>query len=268
MRQLSCLAFLVLASVALAQGRPDNIDKPLWDSQRALSHLQGITSGAWINGDWGLRVILSSGKGESAVSAPMEIIGGWTEGLGRWQRIHLPNGTQTFTQSLPTASVGKLNATTLVPMTEAQLHSPIVDRIGLSWDVYTMSFLNWANRDYQSVERAHGRWCDKVELKGSDGIYAKALVWIDTEFGAPLEAELYDSHDHLIKTIRAVSMQKVGSDWVLRRWEVLDAVSHAKVTIDITAVALGGRWPEVVYNPSALAPGWPELAPEAWKALE
>jgi hypothetical protein len=154
----------------------------------------------------------------------------------------------------------------------------INERLSLSWELYTMNFLNMPTVRYKGVQKVRARWCDTLELTGGDGPYAKALVWIDTEFGAPLEAELYDVKGNLSKTISAVSIQRVRvptgnnatteNEWILKQWEVLDAATHNKVTIDVAAVSLNRAWDSNLYSEKSPLKEWPEIGAGEWNVVE
>jgi hypothetical protein len=261
------VAVLCATTLCWGQGRPDDIDKPLWDEERAFAHLKAVATGPWMSSDWGLKLLLSTGKGASAISAPVEILGGWTEETGRWQRLLLPDGVQWLIKGASVTTIWKLGVGQIAPLGPLERHAPIMEDIPLDWDLYSMSFLSWPEHTYLGVNRTHGRWADCVELKGSNEGYAKADVWIDTEFSAPLEAQLYDSQDNLVKTLRIVSMQKVGSDWILKRWEVLDNLKHTKTTLTTTAIVPSAHWSSALYNETALIGEWPEPAAPYWKEL-
>ena len=152
----------------------------------------------------------------------------------------------------------------------------INERIPMSWELYTMGFLNLPKIKYKGVEKIRARWCYTVELSGGGGPYAKALVWLDTEFGAPLEAELYDYRGNLAKTVRAVSIQRIKitqdgaprNEWILKQWEVVDAAAHNKVTIDVAAVSLDRIWPASLYDERSTLKDWPDIGEGEWKDIE
>jgi hypothetical protein len=155
-----------------------------------------------------------------------------------------------------------------------ELKQGVTERVPLSWELYTMNFLNLPNVGYKGVEKVRARWCDTVELSGpiESGSYTKALVWLDTEFGAPLEAELYNAQGALEKTVRAVSIQRVRMDdeneWILKEWDVLDELTHNKVVIDVSAISMNRNWGSDLYDEKSAKSAWPLIPDSDWKDIE
>lgn len=264
------LVGLLLWSVAAAWAAPrESAEAPATDERRALAAIKRAATGPWVEGDWAMKAVMSTGKGSSRVSVPVELLGGWTPTDGRWQRIRMADGRQWIIKGRAIPTVWELKPDGPHAMTEEERLDFIHDRVPLSWELFTMGFLSWPQTRYMGVQKVRARWCDEVELSGGTGAYAKALVWVDVEFGAPVEAELYDTEGRLVKTVRAVSVQKVQSgEWILKRWEAVDGISHAKVSVDVTAVALGGVWQGELMNETSGPNIWPAVPAEAWRTFE
>ncbi len=240
---------------------------PATNSERAKASLAAIANGPWVVGDWAFKAVVTSGNGRERIAIPMDVIGGWTEREGRWQRVRMANGALWLLKS--GNELWELGSTAGLPakLSGEERLRRIHERVNLSWELYTMGFLNWQSWRYKGVQKVRGRWCDCVELVGEGGIYTRAELWMDTEFGAPLEAELFGQNGELLKTLRAVSLQKVEEgQWVLKRWDVVDEVTHTKVTIEVTAVALGLRWDAALRDEKANL--WPEIPLQSWRILQ
>jgi hypothetical protein len=159
-------------------------------------------------------------------------------------------------------------------LNQTELSEGVSERVPLSWELYTMNFLNLPKVSYKGVEKIRARWCDTVELSGpsDSNSYSRALVWLDTEFGAPLEAELYNSNNALVKTVRAVSIQRVklgdSTEWILKQWDVLDELSHQRVTIDVSAVSMNRNWSSDLYDEKSAKSAWPLIPDADWKDIE
>lgn len=332
MRLTPTIVVLLLASVAgpVFAAPRDSSTNPLPDEHRARTALRLFSTGPWVQGDWALKCMVSSGRKQDKVSAAMEVVGGWNVDTGRWQRLRLPDGHQWVIISgigqntdlpakpastpspagnseavatlilsdgshqavyadtpaqkpdTPTISAkkNKIKTDSSAKIWEVstdgksrELNSEeraraIIDRMNLNWDAYLMDFLGAGEVSYKGVERLRARWCDVMELSPATGPYAKALVYIDTEFGAPIEAELYDNTGSLAKTIRAVSVQKVQNDWILKRWEVLEGASRNKIILEVVAVSLGHQWSPKLYSEGSKPADWPAIPPEEWNFLE
>ncbi len=270
MRRLLIVGVL-LASAAAAWAAPrESAEAPATDEKRAMAAIKRAATGPWVNGDWALKAVMTTGKGKDRVSVPVDMLGGWTAEEGRWQRIRMPGGGQWIIKGKAVPTVWELKeGAPPHAMNEEERLNPIHERVPMSWELFTMGFLSWPDVRYRGVQKVRARWCDEVELTGGAGAYAKALVWVDVEFGAPVEAELYDADGRLVKTVRAVSVQKVQSgEWILKRWEAVDGVSHAKVSVDVVAVALGGMWQGELMNEMSGANLWPAIPMEAWRTFE
>jgi hypothetical protein len=261
---------LALGTAFVCVGQPVSANiaaGPAEDQQRAFDNLDAVAHGPWVSGDWGMKALVYSGRGKNATQANMEIFGGWTAEEGRWQRLRLPNGNQFLARG---DKIWKLTGLGAVELAELAKSAPMMEQLPLSWEVYTMDFLGWQARRYIGVVRLRGRWCDKVELTAPNatGSFSRAIVWSDAEFGVPMQAQLYATDGSLAREVEAVSLKKVGAQWVLRKWECRDTISKAKVSIEIEAVALGGEWPAGLRSPTAPYISWPELTPESWTSLE
>jgi hypothetical protein len=269
MRQFLAFLFaLGTASVCTAQPVSAHIAAgPAESAQRAFDNLDSVAHEPWINGDWGMKATIFSGKGKAAVAANIEMLGGWVRDEGRWQRLHTPNGNQFL---ICGDKIWKLTELGAVELADKAKTAPMIEQLPLNWELYTMDFLSWTARRYIGVVRLRGRWCDKVELEAPEASesFARALVWSDAEFGVPMQAQLYTSDGRLAREVEAVSLKKIGPQWVLRKWDCRDSLSKAKVSIEIEAVALGGQWPAELRAPNAPYTDWPELTPESWTSLE
>ena len=261
------LAVLGLCAVCAAQGQARvNADAPATSEKRAREAAAQIATGPWVRGDWALRMVLMSGKGREKVSVPVELVGGWTPQTGRWQRVKLPNGRQWLVKGKPVPQVWELGGEK--PLSEEERMNNVSDRVPMSWEMFTLSFLGWKEGTYKGVEKMRARWCDVMELTGRSGAWAKATVWLDTEFGAPLEAEIYDAEGRLLKTVRAVSIKKAAEgEWVVKRWEVVDGITGNKVVVETEAIATGGRWDGNLADERS-AKNWPSVPAEAWRSWE
>lgn len=269
MRKLFLIALGLAACVAWAAPR-ESAEAPAPDEMRGLGAVKRLADGEWIQGDWALKMVMTSGKGQARVSVPVEMIGGWTEMGGRWQRVRLQNGRQWLIKGIAVPTIWELTPTGEPRPLGAQEKLNWVDeRISMNWEIFSMGFLNWPQLRYLGVQKVRARWCDAVELSGGAAGLAKARVWVDVEFGSPVEAELYDSDGRLVKTVRAVSVQKVDErEWILKRWEAVDAVSHAKVSVDVTAVALGIRWSPELRLETSPSTMWTQVPAQTWRNLE
>lgn len=245
-------------------------DAPAANEARAMKAMKNISTGPWVRGDWALRAAMSTGKGAARVSVPMEIVGGWNQSTGRWQRIKL-GGRQWMLKGAQETNVWQqADAGGWEKLDAGQRMEPMSPRVGLNWELYSMNWVNWPKARYLGVQKAKARWCDAVELTTSEGPWARAVMWIDIEFGAPLEAEVYDREGRLVKTVRAVSVQKTDSgEWILRRWEVVDGPTRQKVSLEVEATATGGVWDGALWNENdPRPPAWPSIPEEAWRRLE
>jgi outer membrane lipoprotein-sorting protein len=83
-------------------------------------------------------------------------------------------------------------------------------------------------------EEINGRICYKVILTAKKGardiVYPKEILWIDKEMFVQQKIELYSLSDRLIKIFTALEVKKVGSHWVLSRYEMADAMKDSSKT--------------------------------------
>jgi hypothetical protein len=243
-----------------------------------------------------MKMILRSRQGSERNNITLEVVGGYTPEVGRWERIRTPSGKIYLIKGRAIRSVWELASSTNKsprPLVKEEYLNPIDSQIPLNWSLFTMNFLSWPDTRYRGVAKMRARWCDQVELSAPavgpqmSASYTKALVYLDIEFGAPLTAELYDADGRLLKTVRAVSIKKVertpftdntdknkdaqnnskgSSEWILKNWEVVDAVTHSKVSIEVQSVALDQSWSKIYYDEANNE--WPDLSKTRWKTFE
>lgn len=269
MRGFLFIAAFLCATVAWAAPR-ESAEAPAPDDTRGITAVRRLAAGEWIRGDWALKLVMQTGKGKERVQVPVDMVGGWTAQDGRWQRIRLPSGRQWIIKgrAVPTLWELKMDGQAH-PMGPEERAGWVHERLPMSWEIFSMGFLTWPELRYLGVQKARARWCDVVELTGAQGAFARAKVWVDVEFGSPVEAELYDSDGRLVKTVRAVSVQKIDArEWILKRWEAVDEVSHAKVSVDVVAVATGGQWDGDLKDERSTPALWPQIPQEAWRTFE
>jgi hypothetical protein len=83
-----------------------------------------------------------------------------------------------------------------------------------------MPFLQWPNPRLVEEGRTRGRNCYVVQMTATNQPYARARLWIDKEYAAPLRAEVYDADDGLVKRISIASFKKLGEMWIPRGIEI------------------------------------------------
>ena len=83
-----------------------------------------------------------------------------------------------------------------------------------------MPFLQWSNPKLVEQERVRGRDCFVVDVSATNQPYARAKIWIDKEYTAPLRAEVFDSDDRPIKRIAIASFKRLGEVWIPRGIEI------------------------------------------------
>lgn len=237
------LALGALSLQAAPSGMPV---APLGNQQRAYESLDRVVGGAFVEGNWALKMHMANRQDDGIW---VESMGGFDSLTGRWQRVRLQDNSQYL---IDRGQVWDLNKDAPQPMDAMALNTSIVP--GITWGDFSFSFLMWQKRGYDGVERIRGRYCDMAVLHAQDG--RSARIWLDTEFSAPLQVKIFDAQGDPIKTIRVISLQKTQDQWILRRWQALDHVAKRKVDIEVVAIALNQNWSGKLRDPRITS--WPE----------
>jgi hypothetical protein len=83
-----------------------------------------------------------------------------------------------------------------------------------------MPFLQWPSPKLLDEGRVRGHDCFVVMMTATNQPYARAKVWIDKVYAAPLRAETFDADDRLVKRIGITSFKRLGEIWIPRGIEI------------------------------------------------
>jgi len=261
--KIASIALILLGCLSILQAAPSGMPvAPMGDANRAFEAIDRVAQSGFIEGNWGLKLLLWRRNDEGRkFFKPMVMLGGQGHLRGPWQRVMFQDDRQYLIEQ---GKVWDLTSKVALVMDAMALDNSIAEEVPVSWEEFAMLFLRWPAHDYDGIERLRGRYCDVVVVAEEEAPMRKAKIWLDVEFGVPMQVELIDSQDRPYKRIRAVSLQKSNERWILRRWQFQDLRSDAKVDIEVVATALGQPWPEEFDDKK---PGvWPENI--QWSELE
>ncbi|HBB41626.1 MAG: outer membrane lipoprotein-sorting protein [Nitrospirae bacterium CG18_big_fil_WC_8_21_14_2_50_70_55] len=79
--------------------------------------------------------------------------------------------------------------------------------------------------------------CYKVESRPKDpsqAAYARVVSWIRKDIFVPVKGEYYDAHDHLLKELNVVRLEKIDGHWTATRAVMTNVQTHHKTLLEVT----------------------------------
>lgn len=122
-----------------------------------------------------------------------------------------------------------------------------------------LPFLYWSDFVFEGVARLRGRPAHVFLLYPPDDIalqrpdLAGMRVYLDTQFGAMVQAEQIGLDNQIIKTLSVLELKKIGERWIVKTIDLRDEATRDKTRFSVTAAALGLILPEGVFAPASLA---------------
>jgi outer membrane lipoprotein-sorting protein len=93
----------------------------------------------------------------------------------------------------------------------------------ISYEDLALKFLYWPNATIEGDQIMILRkcWIIKTEPPSkSDSQYSKAMLWIDKETGALMQAEAYNQDGKLARRFKVISPQKIDGVWLLKQMRI------------------------------------------------
>jgi hypothetical protein len=100
----------------------------------------------------------------------------------------------------------------------------------ISYEDLALKFLYWPNATLAGEETKLMRKCWKILVEpGARGSsqYSRAMLWIEKESGALMQAEAFDAAGNLARRFKVISGQKVDGLWMLKQMRI-EGVAQGK----------------------------------------
>ena len=128
-----------------------------------------------------------------------------------------------------------------------------------------MPFLYWSDLVYEGLAKVRGRPAHSfllyppAELAVQRPQLAGVRVFLDTQFGALVQAELLGAKSVAEKTITVLDLKKVGEQWIVREIDLRNAISRDKTRFTVRSAAFNLLLPPATFLPAGLAQEVPPI---------
>ena len=128
-----------------------------------------------------------------------------------------------------------------------------------------MPFLYWPDYSYEGLAKVRGRPAHSfllyppVELAAQRPQLTGVRVFLDTQFGALVQAEMLGPKGVAEKSISLLDLKKVGEQWLVREIDLRNAVTRDKTRLTVKSAALNLALPPSTFLPAALAQEVPPI---------
>ena len=128
-----------------------------------------------------------------------------------------------------------------------------------------MPFLYWPDYVYEGLAKVRGRPAHSFLLYPPADLAAQrpqltgVRVFLDTQFGALVQAEILGPKGIAEKSISLLDLKKVGEQWMVREIDLRNAVSRDKTRLTVKSAALHLSLPSTTFLPAALTQEMPPI---------
>jgi hypothetical protein len=122
-----------------------------------------------------------------------------------------------------------------------------------------MPFLYWPDFTYEGLARMLGRpahqflLCPPPEMAARRPELTGVRVYLDTQYGALVRAELIGPEGRTVKTVSLGGVKKIGEQWIVKTVDLRDEATRNKTRFTVTAAALDLHLSADLFDPAALA---------------
>jgi len=176
-----------------------------------------------------------------------------TEG-GAGQRLLVQNGPSGAVWLAPTQVLSTAPGT----LDPAALFTPLAGTDLTAFDLQ-MPFLYWGDFVFEGLAPVRGRPAHVFLLYPPDAISAQkpelagVRVFLDTQFGALVQAQQIGAEERVLKSITVLDLKKVDDQWMVKTIDVRDEATRNKTQFVVKGAALGLDFSGVLFDPATLA---------------
>lgn len=170
------------------------------------------------------------------------------------QRLLVQNGPRNAAWSWSAAS----STSGVQSVGAAALFRPLADTDLTPFDLQ-MPFLYWNDFVFEGVVKVRGRPAHAFLLYPTDEVIAQkpeltgVRVYLDTQYGALVQAELIGAENRPLKAITVLELKKVGEQWIVKAIDLRDETTRNKTRFSVTGAALGMDFAASLFEPATLA---------------
>ena len=125
------------------------------------------------------------------------------------------------------------------------LFAPLVPGVDMSAFDLQMPFFYWPDAKLLKVTRVRGRPAYLYVFK-PPAVFTAAhselvgvRAYLDTEYAAPVQTELFGPSGRSTKTLSLVDLKKVGERWTVKDVDIRNEVTRDKTRFSVTGIAFG-----------------------------
>lgn len=170
------------------------------------------------------------------------------------QRLLVQNGPEGAVWVAPVTGI----SSTPGVLDPAALFAPLAGTNLTAFDLQ-MPFLYWGDFIFEGVAPVRGRPAHVFLFYPPDDIAARkpelagVRVFLDTQFGALVQAQQIGAEEHVLKSITVLDLKKVDDQWMVKTIDVRDEATRNKTQFVVTGAALGLDFSGVLFEPANLA---------------
>jgi len=136
---------------------------------------------------------------------------------------------------------------------------PLVPGVELTAFEIQMPYLYWPDATLEGVSRIRSRpahvffFRPPAEWAARHPEIGAVRAYLDTQFNAPVQAELLDLHGRVLRTLSLVELKKVGEQYIAKSIDLRIEATRDKTRFQVTGAALGLEFSGTVFEPAGLA---------------
>ena len=96
---------------------------------------------------------------------------------------------------------------------------------------------------------------------------AGVRVFLDTQFGALVQAQQIGAEERVLKSITVLDLKKVDDQWMVKTIDLRDEATRNKTQFVVTGAALGLDFSGVIFDPAQLSQPFTPIPPERVRRL-
>ena len=122
-----------------------------------------------------------------------------------------------------------------------------------------MGYLYWPEFVYEGVSKVRGRPADTFLLYPPEAVQggmaglAGVRVYLDSQYGAPVDAEYIGLDGKVLKKVSIVDLKRVEDQWIVKSIDFRDEKTRNKTRFSLTGAAVGLDTASTLFDPEMLA---------------
>ena len=185
-------------------------------------------------------------------------------------RLLVQNGAQGAVWVFP--PVGIATTTVTEQASAAALFTPLAGTDLTAFDLQ-MPFLYWGDFVFEGLAPVRGRPAHVFLMYPPEDIAAQrpelagVRVFLDTQFGALVQAQQIGAEERVLKSITVLDLKKVDDQWMVKTIDLRDEATRNKTQFVVTGAALGLDFSGVIFDPAQLSQPVTPIPPERVRRL-